>query len=147
MKKQIDPRMHSAEHLLNQTMVQMFGCDRCFSAHIEKKKSKCDYYFSRSLSEIEIKLIEKQVNRIISLNLPISEKLIPIQDARNRFNLDRLPADAGDTIRIVSIGEYDHCPCIGPHVNSTEAIGSFRITTHSFAKGVLRIRFRLKQVD
>ena len=45
--KQTDPRMHSAEHILNQTMVQMYDCGRCFSAHIERKKSKCDYHNQR----------------------------------------------------------------------------------------------------
>jgi hypothetical protein len=35
--------MHSAEHLLNATMVKMFGCPRSRNAHVEKKKSKCDY--------------------------------------------------------------------------------------------------------
>ncbi len=50
MKNQFDPRMHSAEHILNQTMDRMFGCGRCFSAHIEKKKSKCDYHYHRDLN-------------------------------------------------------------------------------------------------
>ena len=37
---------------------------------------------------------------------------------RNRaFNLSRLPEDAGENIRIVTIGDYDTCPCIGPHVD------------------------------
>ena len=35
--------MHTAEHLLNATMVKTFGCPRSRNAHIEKKKSKCDY--------------------------------------------------------------------------------------------------------
>ena len=35
--------MHTAEHILNQTMVRMFGCERSRNAHIERKKSKCDY--------------------------------------------------------------------------------------------------------
>ena len=35
--------MHSVEHILNQTMVRMFGCERSRNAHIERKKSKCDY--------------------------------------------------------------------------------------------------------
>ena len=35
--------MHTAEHLLNATMVKMFGCPRSRNAHVEKKKSKCDY--------------------------------------------------------------------------------------------------------
>jgi len=37
MNKEYDPRMHSAEHILNQTMVRMFNRGRSFSAHIEKK--------------------------------------------------------------------------------------------------------------
>ena len=34
---------HTSEHILNATMVKMFGCPRSRNAHIEKKKSKCDY--------------------------------------------------------------------------------------------------------
>jgi Ser-tRNA(Ala) deacylase AlaX len=37
--KKYDPRMHSAEHILNQTMDRMYQCGRCFNAHIERKKS------------------------------------------------------------------------------------------------------------
>jgi len=40
MKKAYDPRMHSAEHILDQTIERMFCCGRCFRTHIEKKKSK-----------------------------------------------------------------------------------------------------------
>jgi hypothetical protein len=32
------PPMHSAEHILNQTMIRMFGCERSRTNHIEKKK-------------------------------------------------------------------------------------------------------------
>ena len=35
--------VHTAEHLLNATMVKMFGCPRSRNVHIERKKSKCDY--------------------------------------------------------------------------------------------------------
>ena len=48
--KQYHPQMHSAEHILNQTMVRMFNRGRSFSNHIEKKKSKCDYHFDRNLT-------------------------------------------------------------------------------------------------
>ena len=41
--KQEYPPMHTAEHILNRTMVEMFGCPRSRNAHIERKKSKCDY--------------------------------------------------------------------------------------------------------
>ena len=75
MSKIYDSKMHSAEHLLNQTMVRQFGCGRCFSAHINKKKSKCDYHFERDLTTEEIQTIQDQVNRQIEKNLPVEVTL------------------------------------------------------------------------
>jgi len=143
MKKQIYPPMHSAEHILNQTMVRLFGTERCFSAHIERKKSKCDYHFHRDLQKHEIEEIERKVNEIIDEDLPIEEEYISLDEAKERFDLRRLPDPAPDMIRIVKIGDYDECPCIGPHVKSTKEIGRFRIVSVSFKEGVLRIRYRL----
>lgn len=34
------PPAHTAEHLLNQTMVRMFGCERSTNAHVERKKKQ-----------------------------------------------------------------------------------------------------------
>ena len=143
MTKKYDPRMHSAEHILNQTMDRMFQCGRCFNAHIEKKKSKCDYHFSRPLTADEIKEIQSRVNSIVRSDLPINEKFISKSEALNKFNADKLPSDVGDRIRVVRIGDYDHCLCIGPHVNSTADIGEFQITSTAFEDGVLRIRYKL----
>ena len=142
--KKYDPRMHSAEHILNQTMDRMYQCGRCFNAHIERKKSKCDYHFHKVLSPAETEEIQTRVNRMIQADLPVSENFIPRSEAEQRFNIDKLPPDAGDRIRIVSIGDYDHCPCIGPHVRSTAEIGTFKITSTAFDEGVLRIRYKLE---
>ena len=143
MEKQTDPRMHSAEHILNQTMVRMFQCGRAFSAHIEKKKSKCDYHFDRSLTEKEISRIQDRVNEVIHADMPIGESFVNREEAQTRFDLGRLPEGANDRIRIVTVGDYDACPCIGTHVKSSGEIGSFRITTTNYENGVLRIRFKL----
>jgi alanyl-tRNA synthetase len=145
MKKQYDPHMHSAEHILNQAMGRLFGCRRCFSAHIEKKKSKCDYRFGRPLAKDEIRKLEAAVNAVIAADVAISERFTPVSTAQQAFNLSRLPEDAGENIRIVTIGDYDTCPCIGPHVASTGQIGTFRITSSGFEDGVLRIRFKLER--
>ena len=146
MKKTYDPRMHSAEHILNQTMIRLFDCGRCFTAHIEKKKSKCDYHFQRPLTEAEIRDIESCVNQIIQSNLAVTEELIPMAEAETQYNLERLPEDTEGKIRIVNIGDYDACPCIGPHVNTTGDIGRFRITSTSHTDGALRIRYKLSSV-
>jgi Ser-tRNA(Ala) deacylase AlaX len=143
-EKLFDPRMHSAEHIINQTMIRMFGCKRCFSAHIEKKKSKVDYHFERNLLAIEVEQLQNRVNKIIEADLPVSEEFISMREAEKVFNLDRLPETVSDTIRIVTIGDYDACPCIGPHVKSTKELGRFRVISTSFDQGVLRIRFKLE---
>lgn len=143
MSKDYDPRMHSAEHILNQTMVRMFNKGRSFSAHIEKKKSKCDYHFDRELTPAELNEIELRVNGVINQNFPVTETFNQREEALKMFSLDKLPDQAGDSIRIIKIGDYDSCPCIGKHVSTTKEIGGFRIISSSFENGVLRIRFKL----
>jgi misacylated tRNA(Ala) deacylase len=144
-EKLLDPRMHSAEHIVNQTMNRMFGSGRCFSAHIERKKSKLDYHFDRSLAQGEIEEIEKRVNDVVQADFPVTETFVARNKAERDYNLDRLPGEAGDRIRIIRIGNYDACPCIGPHVKSTGEIGAFRVVSASFANGVLRIRYKLSK--
>ncbi len=143
MAKQMDPAMHSVEHILNQTMDRLYGCGRCINAHIEKKKSKCDYRFNRDLTEKETSEIESAVNTIINQHLEIIQTWLPRSEAEKKLPLDRLPAEAGDDIRLISVGDYDICPCVGAHVQNTKEIGRFYITTTSFNADVLRIRFKL----
>jgi len=142
--KQYNPQMHSAEHILNQTMVRMFNCGRSFSNHIEKKKSKCDYYFDRNLTEEEINRINQKVNEIIQQDLNVVEEFHSKNEALKMFNLSRLPEDAGDKVRVIKIGDYDACPCSGLHVTHTKEIGSFKIISTDFNEGVLRVRFKLQ---
>jgi Ser-tRNA(Ala) deacylase AlaX len=142
-RKEFDPRMHSAEHILNQTMVRLFNCGRAFSAHIEKKKSKCDYHFNRYLTNEEINEIEKRVNLVINADMPIVETFLTRAQAEKEVSLFKLPEDAGETVRIITIGDYDKCPCSGPHVKSTNEIGEFKIISTDFNDGVLRLRFKL----
>lgn len=140
--------MHSCEHILNQTMDRLFGCGRCFSAHIEKKKSKCDYHFDRPLTDEEIRLVENRVNHVIQSDLRVTETYLSKSEAAKKYDLDRVPDDTGEEvrgIRIIGIGDYDACPCIGPHVASTAEIGTFNITSTGFENGILRIRFKLKK--
>jgi len=146
MKRQADPHMHTAEHILNQTMVRLYGCGRCFSAHIERKKTKCDYHFDHDLTTDEIQDIQSRVNAVIDDDLEVTESVHTKSEANKRYDTGKLPDGVdSESIRIVHVGDYDACPCIGEHVTSTGDIGAFRITTTTFADGVLRIRFKLKR--
>ena len=139
--------MHTAEHLLNGTMVALYGCGRHVSAHVERTKSKLDYQFPRPLTDDEIRTIEDRVNDAIRADVPVTMEFITQADASQRFSLDRLPDDASDTVRVVHIGDYDQCLCVGSHVEHTAQIGTFRITSTRWADGKLRIVFRLTPPD
>lgn len=139
------PPAHTAEHLLNQTMIRMYGCQRSRNAHIERKKSKISYILDHKPSRHEEQEIERRINQLIADDLPVSFEYVSIDELPSQVSTDSLPADVSDTIRLVRIGDYDVCPCIGKHVRSTAQIGTFQILgtnwdemNHSF-----RIRFKI----
>jgi len=137
------PAMHTAEHILNSVMDKMYHCGRSFNSHIEERKSKCDYHIKKGITDKEIAAVERTVNEIIRLNIPVGERFISRREADQNYFTGKLPDSAGETIRIVTIGNFDACPCIGEHVSNTVDIGAFSITSVDFSDGILRIRFKL----
>jgi misacylated tRNA(Ala) deacylase len=142
-KKDYHRPMHTSEHILNQTMVRMFGCSRSVNAHIEKKKSKCDYYLPEAPSEEQVIEIQRKVNEVIDRHLPVYEELMSREEAAKVADLSKLSAEASDTLRIIRVGDYDACACIGQHVENTAEIGKFEIISHDFENGRWRVRFKL----
>lgn len=141
--KQEYPPMHTCEHIVNRTMVNIFGCGRAVSAHIERKKSKLDFALPKAPSVEDIKNIEKTVNEVVARHLPVTTEFITQEEAVGRFDLKRLPDNASDTVRIVRVGDYDECLCIGLHVTNTSEIGTFHIISSDYKDGIFRIRFKL----
>ena len=135
--------MHSCEHLLNATMVKMFGCPRSRNAHVEKKKSKCDYILDAEPTDEQVAQIEAMINEEISKNLDVTIEFMSREQAAAIVDLSKLPEYASDILRIVRIGDYDACACIGAHVKNTSEIGVFKIISHSFENGVWRVRWKL----
>ena len=137
------PPAHTAEHLLNQLMVRMFGCERSRNAHIERKKSKCDYELATCPTEEQVAQIEAAVNEVIARHLDVTVEFLPRSEAAALVDLSKLPEDASDTLRIVRVGDYDACACIGAHVKNTSEIGTFKILSHDFADGRWRLRWKV----
>lgn len=136
---------HTAEHLLNQTMIRMFGCERSKNAHIERKKSKINYNLNMCPTPEQIEEIEARMNEVIAQNLPVTFEFVTRDNIPEGVVLDKLPEDASETLRIVRIGDYDICACIGKHVNSTSEIGKFKITSTSYNEGSFRIVYKVNQ--
>lgn len=136
--------MHTCEHIVNRTMVNLFNCGRAISAHIEKKKSKLDFNLgARTITDEDIRKIEETVNNIIKQNLNVTTEFITQEEASSRFDLNRLPENASDIVRVVKVGDYDECLCIGLHVENTSEIGTFKIISYDQNEGILRMRFKL----
>ena len=134
---------HTCEHILNGTMVKMFGCPRSKNAHIERKKSKCDYLLDNEPTAEQVAAVEAKVNEEIAKNHDVAVEFMSRDEAAKIVDLSKLPEDASKTLRIVRIGDYDVCACIGAHVSNTSEIGTFKIISHSFADGVWRLRWKI----
>ena len=151
------PPAHTAEHLLNQLMMRTFGCERSSNAHVERKKSKISYILDSKPDRKDEREIERRMNELIDEDMPVTYEYVtraeleglimdaPEDSPESRLSVDRLPDDVSETIRLVRIGDYDICPCIGKHVRSTSQIGRFELlgtnwdnTTRSF-----RVRFKI----
>ena len=137
------PPMHTAEHLLNQTMVRMFGCERSRNAHIERKKSKINYTLKSEPTAEQIAEIERIMNDLIQQDIPVVYDFVTRDEIPEGVTLNKLPDDASETLRIVKIGDYDVCACIGAHVKSTGEIVSFHINSTSWNDGNFRIVFKV----
>ena len=139
------PPMHTTEHVVNRTMINLFGCGRSVEAHIERKKRKLDYKLATCPTSEQVQLLEDTVNEVIHSNLPVTIEYITKQEAKGRFDMERLPNDASETVRVVKVGGYDECLCIGLHVQNTSEIGTFKLLSHNFnpETGIWRIRFKL----
>lgn len=151
------PPAHTAEHLLNQVMQRMFGCERSAHAHIERKKSKISWTIANKPDRKDEQAITRQMNELIEQDLPVTyefhtqaELEAMVYDADedspdSRISLDRLPDDVSETIRLVRIGDFDVCPCIGKHVRSTGQIGRFELlgTNWDNDKREFRIRYKI----
>lgn len=139
------PPAHTAEHLLNQTMIRLFGCERSFNAHVERKKSKMSFHLPQKPGRAEEREIERRMNELIAEDLPVTFEYVTQDNLPDGVVLDRLPENASDTIRLVRIGDYDVCPCIGKHVRSTAQIGRFELlgTNWDEMERSFRVRFKV----
>ena len=141
------PPAHTAEHLLNQTMIRLFGCGRSHNAHIERKKSKMSFILDHKPTRQEEKQIEQEMQRLIEEDLSVTFEFVTRDALPDDVSAERLPDNASDTIRLVRIGDYDVCPCIGKHVRSTSQIGRFEMlgTNWDEMTHVFRVRYKVVQ--
>lgn len=92
----------------------------------------------------EIFRSELEINFQIERNLPVNTLFVDRNNVPANVDLSKLPENVSETLRLVTVGDYDICACIGEHVKNTSEIGQFKIISSDYIEGKLRIRFKLE---
>ena len=114
------------------------------TAILKRRKASAINLIETEPSDEQIKQIEAAVNTQICRNLPVNISFVSRDEVPNGVDLSKLPEDVSQTLRLVNVGDYDVCACIGQHVNNTSDIGQFKIISTDYEDGRLRVRFKIE---
>ena len=132
---------HSATHLLQKALKIVLG------DHVEQQgsyqdsaRTRFDFSHSQALTADEIAKVEQIVNEKIAENLAVVTEEMGIEDAKNKGAMALFGEKYGESVRVVSMGDFSMELCGGTHVQNTGDIAFFKILSESgVAAGVRRI--------
>ena len=132
---------HSATHLLQKALKVVLG------DHVEQQgsyqdsaRTRFDFSHSQALTADEIAKVEQIVNEKIAENLAVVTEEMGIEDAKKKGAMALFGEKYGESVRVVSMGDFSMELCGGTHVQSTGDIAFFKILSESgVAAGVRRI--------
>ncbi len=134
-------RNHTSAHLLQAALREVLG------THVEQAgqlvdddKMRFDFTHFQALSPAELRRVEEIIDDKILEGLPVDVRVMPIAEAREMGAMALFGEKYGDTVRVVSIGDFSREFCGGTHVDNTAKLGLFKILSESsVAAGVRRI--------
>ena len=132
---------HSATHLLQKALQMVLG------DHVEQQgsyqdgsRTRFDFSHSQAMTREEIEKVEKIVNEEIAKDISVVTEVMGIEDAKKSGAMALFGEKYGETVRVVSMGDFSKELCGGTHVKHTGEIGWFKILSESgVAAGVRRI--------
>ncbi len=138
--------LHTATHLLHTALRKVLG------DHVQQKGSnitadrlRFDFTHPEKMTDEEIREVERLVNDQIDRNLPITFEVMTVDEAMRQGALAFFGDKYEEQVKVYTIGDFSREVCGGPHVSSTGALGSFKITKEqSSSAGVRRIRAVVK---
>ena len=134
-------RNHSATHLLQSALQEVLS-DNVHQAGSSQDslRTRFDFSYGQAMSKEEIEKVEKLVNEKIQEGLDVSTEVLSIEDAKKTGAKALFGEKYGDTVRVVSMGDFSKEFCGGTHVKNTAEIKAFKILSESgIAAGTRRI--------
>ncbi|MBO5135756.1 MAG: alanine--tRNA ligase [Clostridia bacterium] len=134
-------RNHSATHLLHSALKEVLGSHVAQAgSEVNAKHLRFDFSHFEAMTSEELKAVEKKVNDEILNGLPIDVQVLPIEEAKKLGATALFGEKYGDTVRVVSMGDYSVEFCGGTHLSNTAQAGLFKIVSESgVAAGTRRI--------
>jgi alanyl-tRNA synthetase len=132
---------HSATHLLQSALQQVLGKDvRQQGSYQDTERTRFDFSYGEAVKADDLAKIEEIVNEKIAQDLPVNTKVMGIEEAKATGAMALFGEKYGDSVRVVSMGDFSKELCGGTHVTNTGKIRSFKILSESgVAAGVRRI--------
>ncbi len=134
-------RNHTGAHLLQKALREVLG-DHVHQAgsYQDDQRLRFDFTHFSAVTPEELAKVEEIVNAHIYASIPVTCKLMPIEEAKKMGAMALFGEKYGDEVRVVDIDSWSTEFCGGTHVSNTAQIGCFKIVGESsVAAGVRRV--------
>jgi len=140
-RRQAIMRNHTATHLLQTALRETLGSHiKQQGSLVDEGRLRFDFTHPKGVSVQEIQKIEDRLNAFIRQSDKVSTEVLPLEEAKKKGALAFFAEKYGQTVRVVSIGDYSREFCGGTHVSSTDVIEALKIVSEgSVAQGIRRI--------
>ena len=134
-------RNHTAAHLLQKALREVLG-DHVHQAgsYEDDERVRFDFTHFSAVTPQQLEQVERIVNEKILQALPVSVKVMPLEEAKKMGAMALFGEKYGDTVRVVDASGWSTEFCGGTHVKNTAEVGCFKVLSEaSVAAGIRRI--------